>query len=161
MREASADRRPLGGAEEQYRLLMECVTDYAIFLLDPSGRVATWNAGAERIFGYEEADIVGQDFHRFFTPEDRERGEPERELATAVAEGRAGDECWHVPQDGWGFWAGGAPPAVGDEHGRLRGFSKVARDLTEQRRAGGVLREPDRRKDEFIAMLAHELRNML
>ncbi len=78
----------LGGAEELLRLLMECVSDYAIFFLDPDGRVANWNAGAERIFGYSEAEIIGQSFSRFFTPEDLQRGKPETELKTAAESGR-------------------------------------------------------------------------
>src|SRR5688500_16314592 len=128
------DRRtaPLGGIEEQHRLLMECVTDYAIFLLDPDGRVAAWNAGAQRILGYAEAEILGQPASRFFTEDDVRAGEDEKELRTAAETGRAGDDRWHVRKDGSRFWGSGVTTALRDERGGLRGFAKVLRDLTER-----------------------------
>ena len=91
------------GDEEQYRLLMENVKDYAIFLLDNQGRVVTWNTGAERILGYKEAEIVGQPFARIFTPEDVEQDQPELELRVAADKGRVEDERWHVRKDGTRF----------------------------------------------------------
>jgi PAS domain S-box-containing protein len=98
-----AERAP-GGAEEQHRLLMECVTDYAIFFPDAHGRVATWNAGAERAFGYPEAEIVGQHFSRFFTPEDIDQGQPQKGLKTAAETGRANDDRWLVRRGGARLW---------------------------------------------------------
>jgi PAS domain S-box-containing protein len=158
----------LGGAEEQHRLLMECVTDYAIFFLNPQGHVATWNAGAERIFGYPEAEIVGQHFSRLFTPEDVQKDLPEKELQTATTTGRANDDRWLVGKGGARLWCNGVTTALRDEEGRLRGFAKVLRDRTEQKRLEEALHqraeelaEEGRRKDEFLAVLAHELRNPL
>ena len=158
----------LGGAEEQHRLLMECVTDYAIFFLDPHGHVATWNVGAERIFGYPEPDIVGQHFSCFFTPEDVASGQPQKELKTAADTGRASDDRWLVRKDGARLWCNGVTTALRDEEGRLRGFAKVLRDRTEWKRLEDALHQraeqlaqEARQKDEFLAVLAHELRNPL
>jgi len=124
-------KEPLGGPEEQHRLLMECVTDYAIFFLDPHGRVATWNAGAERTFGYPEAEIVGQHFACFFTPGDVEKGIPAKELQTATGTGRANDDRWLVRKGGARLWCNGVTTALRDDESRLRGFAKVLRDRTE------------------------------
>ena len=161
-------KESLGGPEEQHRLLMECVTDYAIFFLDCHGGVATWNAGAERIFGYTGAEIVGQHFSRFFTPEDVQNGLPEKELQKAATAGRANDDRWLVRNGGERLWCNGVTTALRDEEGRLRGFAKVLRDRTEPKRLEEALRqraeelaEDARRKDEFLAVLAHELRNPL
>jgi PAS domain S-box-containing protein len=158
----------LGGAEEQHRLLMECVTDYAIFFLEPDGRVATWNAGTERIFGYSEADIVGRLFSRLFTPENIQQGEPEKELKTAAETGRASDDRWMVRKGGARIWCNGVTTGLRDEEGRLRGFAKVLRDRTEQKRLEEALHQraeqlaqEARQKDTFLAVLAHELRNPL
>ena len=115
----------LGGAEEQHRLLMERVTDYAIFFLDPHGQVATWNAGAERTFGYAEAEIVGQPFSYFFTSEDVQQGQPDKELQTAANTGRANDDRWMVRKGGARLWCNGVTTALRDEEGRLRGFAKA------------------------------------
>jgi PAS domain S-box-containing protein len=161
MHEESSGELALGGPEDQYALLMECVTDYAIFLMDSEGRVAAWNAGAERIFGYTEEEALGLPFERFFTPEDVERGLPEKELRTAVTQGRATDDKWHLRKDGTRFWVSGITTALRDDDGGLRGFAKVTRDRTERRQAEDVLREANRRKDEFLAVLAHELRGPL
>src|SRR2546421_9400384 len=119
------DPRPLGGAEEQYRLLMECVTDHAIFLLDSEGRVAAWNAGAERILGYREEEVIGRPGFLFFTPEDTQAGVPERELRSAAEMGQAGDDCWLLRKDGTRVWVSGMTTALRDEHQHLRGFAKV------------------------------------
>jgi PAS domain S-box-containing protein len=160
--------RALGGAEEQHRLLMECVTDYAIFFLDPHGRVAAWNTGAERTFGYAEAEIVGQHFSCFFTAADVQRGQPDKELKTAAETGRANDDRWMLRQGGARLWCNGVTTALRDEAGRLRGFAKVLRDRTEQKRLEEALRQraeqlaaEARQKDDFLAVLAHELRNPL
>jgi PAS domain S-box-containing protein len=153
----------LGGAEEQHRLLMECVTDYAIFYLDPNGHVATWNAGAERIFGYPEAAIVGQHFSCFFTAEDVAKGVPQKELQTAATAGRANDDRWLVGKGGARLWCNGVTTALRDEDGRLRGFAKVLRERTEPKRLQEALHqravelaEEARQKDDFLAVLAHE-----
>src|SRR5262245_59377999 len=98
---------------------MECVTDYAIFFLDPHGQVATCNAGAERIFGVAEAEIVGQQFSGFFTPEDVQAGQPDKELQTAANTGRANDDRWLVRKGGARLWCNGVSTALRDEEGRL------------------------------------------
>jgi PAS domain S-box-containing protein len=158
----------VGGVEEPHRLLMECVTDYAIFFLDPHGQVAIWNAGAERIFGYTEAEIVGQHFSHFFTPEDVQQGIPEKELQTAATAGRANDDRWLVRKGGARLWCNGVTTALRDGEDRLRGFAKVLRDRTEPKRLQEALHQraeqlaqEARQKDDFLAVLAHELRNPL
>src|SRR5262249_13641157 len=128
-------KEALGGPDEQHRLLMECVTDYAIFFLDPHGRVAAWNAGAERILGYRESEAVGEPFRRFFTPADIQSGQPDQELQTRARTGRANDDRWLVRRDGTRLWCSGVTTALRDEAGRLRGFAKVVRDSSERRRA--------------------------
>jgi PAS domain S-box-containing protein len=147
---------------------MECVTDYAVFYLDPQGRVATWNTGAERTFGYAEAEIVGQHFSCLFTAEDVHQGQPGKELQTAAEMGRASDDRWMVRRGGAYLWCNGVTTALRDEEGKLRGFAKVLRDRTEPKRLeealhqrAGQLAEETRQKDEFLSILAHELRNPL
>ena len=120
-------------SEERFRLLVEGVKDYAIFLLDPQGRVATWNAGAERLKGYAAGDIVGRHFSTFYPQEALDRGWPAEELRLATADGRVEDEGWRVRKDGSTFWASVVITALRDEAGTLRGFAKVTRDLTERR----------------------------
>jgi PAS domain S-box-containing protein len=122
-------------SEERTRLLIEGVKDYAIFALDPQGRVATWNPGAERINGYKAPEIIGQHFSRFYPPEDVESGKPGRELEIALADGKYEEEGWRVRKDGSRFWASVVITPLLDEHGVLRGFGKVTRDLTERRQA--------------------------
>src|SRR5262245_51534703 len=114
----AAGARPPDGVEEQYRLLAECLTDYAIFLLDTQGRVVTWNAGAAHLLGYSEAEILGRPASAFFTPEDVAAGVPERELRTAAESGRAGDDRWQVRKDGLRIWVSGTATALRDEGGR-------------------------------------------
>jgi PAS domain S-box-containing protein len=126
-------------SEERYRLLVESVEDYAIFMVDPSGRVADWNAGAERIFGYPEEEIVGKENNLLFTPEDRRWGVPEQVLRKAADEGRAEEERWHVRKDSTRFWARGVVRAVRDEEGNLRGFAKVASDATDRKKTEDAL----------------------
>jgi PAS domain S-box-containing protein len=119
--------------DEIYRLLVESVQDYAIFLLSPEGKVMTWNLGAKRIKGYEASEIIGQHFSRFYSSEAQESGWPQRELEIASAIGRFTDEGWRVRKDGTKFWASVVITAMRREDGELRGFSKVTRDLTERR----------------------------
>ena len=126
-------------SEEQFRLLVQSVVDYAIFMLDTEGRVSSWNAGAQRIKGYRPEEILGSHFSRFYRPEDRERNEPARALETAAREGRFESEGWRVRKDGSAFWANVVIDAVRDEHGQLIGFAKVTRDVTERDRARQAL----------------------
>jgi PAS domain S-box-containing protein len=125
----------LRNTEEPFRLLVESVVDYGIFMLDPEGRVASWNAGAERIKGYRANEIVGQHFSRFYIPADIESQKPARELIIATSEGRYEEEGWRVRKDGSWFWANVIITALRDPSGELRGFAKVTRDLTERRQA--------------------------
>jgi PAS domain S-box-containing protein len=122
-------------SEEHLRLLVERVQDYAIFLIDADGRIASWNAGARRIKGYTAEEIIGRPYATFFTAEDRAAGRPERLLRRARADGRVEDEGWRVRKDGTRFWADAVLTALYDAEGRLRGYAKVTRDLTERRRA--------------------------
>ena len=120
--------------QEIFRLLVESVQDYAIFLLDPGGTVRTWNLGAERLKGYTAHEIIGQHFSRFYPPEARESGWPQRELEIAAQESRFADEGWRIRKDGSAFWASVVITALRDESGELWGFSKVTRDLTERKK---------------------------
>jgi PAS domain S-box-containing protein len=147
-------------SEERFRLLVEGVRDYAIFMLDPQGRVMSWNAGAEQIKGYKPDEIIGQHFSRFYPPEAIARGWPDYELEVARAEGRFEDEGWRVRKDRSLFWANVIIAALYGEDGRLRGYSKVTRDLTERKHVE-ALEEGRRQMTEFLAMLGHELRNPL
>jgi PAS domain S-box-containing protein len=132
-------------SEEHLRLLVDGVRDYAIFMLDPSGQVASWNQGAERIKGYKANEIIGRHFSCFYPPEDLQNGKPERELQKAIAEGYYAEEGWRIRKDGSRFWAHVVITALRDATGKLRGFSKVTRDVTEQRRAEELLRESEQR----------------
>jgi PAS domain S-box-containing protein len=145
---------------ERFRILVEQVKDYAIFLLDTEGIVVSWNQGAQRIKGYDAGEIIGEHFSRFYLPEDLERGKPDWELKVARAEGRVEDEGWRVRKDGSRFWANIVITALHNPDGSLRGFAKVTRDMTERKRIE-ALEEGERRTNEFLAMLAHELRNPL
>ncbi len=125
----------------RFRLLVEGVKDYEIVMLDTRGRVASWNSGAERIKGYTADEIIGRDFSVFYTPEDIERGEPQRELEIAAAEGRYKESGWQARKDGSRYWASGVIAAVHDDKGRLRGFTKITRDTTERKLAEEALRD--------------------
>jgi PAS domain S-box-containing protein len=127
--------RELQESEERFRLLVNGVRDYAIFMLDSSGQVASWNQGAERIKGYKANEIVGRHFSCFYPPEDVQNGNPERELQRAIAEGHYEEEGWRIRKDGSRFWANVVITALRDGTGKLRGFSKITRDVTEHRRA--------------------------
>ena len=157
-------------AERRFRILVQGVTDYAIFMLDPEGRVANWNVGAERIKGYTPDEIVGEHFSRFYTPEDFEAGVPKRALETARETGRYEAEGWRVRKDGTRFWASVILDAIRDEDGELVGFAKVTRDMTEKREA--QLRLEESREQLFRSQkmealgqltggLAHDFNNLL
>src|SRR5919107_5620077 len=122
-------------SEERFRLLVEGVKDYAIFMLDPYGYITTWNEGARRIKGYEEEEIIGEHFSIFYTSQDVERGHPDEELRIAEAEGSYEEEGPRVRKDGSTFWASVLITALWDEGGELRGFAKVTRDITERKAA--------------------------
>ncbi len=147
-------------SEERFRLLVEGVKDYAIFMLDPNGIISTWNLGAERIKGYRADEIIGKHFSTFYPHDKIAEGWPEYELTVARREGRFEDEGWRVRKDGTLFWANVIITAIFDEPGRLQGFAKITRDLTQRKRVE-ALEESERRMTEFMAMLSHELRNPL
>jgi PAS domain S-box-containing protein len=170
---------------EIFQLLVSSVRDYAIFMLDPEGKIATWNLGAQRIKGYKPEEIIGRHFSTFYGEEDIRNGKPERELEIAKAEGSVEDEGWRLRKDGTRFWANVVITAVYDAHGELRGFAKVTRDITDRKHAEETQRalaeqrearlraeeersraedsyriaqEANRAKDEFLMTLSHELR---
>lgn len=124
-----------GRGDERFRLIVENITEYAIFTLDNDGRVMDWNAGAERILGYQASEIVGEFGHVIYTDEDRERGIPELMMQRVLAEERVEDERWQIRKDGSPFWASGVMMLLRDDEGRVRGFLKILRDRTEQKRA--------------------------
>ena len=127
--------RTLKLSEEQFRLLVQGVTDYAIYMLDPDGNVANWNLGAQRIKGYGAEEIVGRHFSQFYTEEDRASGEPQRALETAKREGKFEKESWRVRKDGSRFWAHVVIDPLRDETGTLLGFAKITKDVSERREA--------------------------
>ncbi len=131
----------LRDAEEYLRLMVESVKDFAIFSVDPDGYIVSWNPGAERLFGYPETEILREHITIIFTPEDRAAGVPEREIAAAAAKGRAMDERWHQRKDGGRFFASGVVTPIFDEENKLRGFTKIARDMTERKQAEEAVRE--------------------
>src|SRR6266446_671420 len=129
--------------QERSRLFVDVVKDYAIFMLDPQGRVTTWNEGAHRLKGYEAREIVGTHFSVFYPTDARAAGMPQRALDLAVAQGRAEDEGWRVRKDGSRFWANAVITALRDPRGELVGFAKVTRDLTERKRAEEAMRQSE------------------
>ncbi|MCW2237476.1 hybrid sensor histidine kinase/response regulator [Azospirillum canadense] len=168
--ERKAAQDALRLSEERFRLLVQGVTDYAIFMLDTSGHVTNWNSGAQRMKGYSAADIVGQHFSRFYTEEDRATGLPARALRTAEREGRIEMEGWRLRKDGSRFWASVVIDAIHDDQGTLIGFGKVTRDITERREAQIALDEARQalfqaQKMEAVGQLtggiAHDFNNLL
>jgi PAS domain S-box-containing protein len=157
-RKLEDDRREL---ETRFTSLVKNIRDHSIFTLDTQGHITSWNWEAERILGYGEAEVVGQNFSIIFTPEDRDAGVPGQEIATALSEGRAEDERWHMRKNGERFWALGIVTPTCDAAGTHTGYSKILRDMTDRKHAEESLQLADRRKDEFLATLAHELRNPL
>src|SRR5690606_10266840 len=156
--------------EQQFRLLVQGVTDYAIYMMDAGGRVSSWNSGAERIKGYRPDEIIGEHFSRFFPEQDRLSGIPERALETARQEGRYESEGWRVRKDGTRFWANAVIDAIRGQDGSLIGFAKVTRDITEKRDAQQALelaREElfQAQKMEALGQLtggvAHDFNNLL
>jgi PAS domain S-box-containing protein len=147
-------------SEERFRLLVESVRDYAIFMLDTEGIVRSWNAGAQALKGYTAGEIIGRHFSSFYTPQDQQECKPDTELRTARANGRVEDEGWRVRKDGTLFWANVVITAVYGASGDLLGYAKVTRDMTQRRRLEELERS-SQRMNEFLAMLAHELRNPL
>jgi PAS domain S-box-containing protein len=150
-------------SEERFRLLVEQVQDYAIFMLDAEGRITTWNLGAQRLKQYRADEIIGQHFSIFYSADAVAAGHPQHELALAIEEGRYAEEGWRYRKDGTRFWADVTITALRDERGVLRGFAKVTRDLTERRQAEEVtrLREAVRLRDEFLSIASHELKTPL
>ncbi|HNP72260.1 MAG TPA: ATP-binding protein [Kouleothrix sp.] len=183
---ASAGPRQAGDAigaadHESFRLLVEGVRDYAIFMLDTSGIIVSWNTGAQLIKGYSAAEIIGKHFSIFYPPEDIADDKPARELLIASTQGRYEEEGWRLRKDGSRFWANVIITALHDADGRLRGFGKVTRDLTERRNAEAAreqlraheqqlaieraardqMAEAVRMRDTFLTVMAHELRTPL
>jgi two-component system CheB/CheR fusion protein len=172
----------LRSSEERLRLIVENAREYAIFAMDLQRTVTRWNAGAQRLLGYGEAEILGVSGDVIFTPEDKVKGAPELECATALAEGRAADERWHVRKDGSRFWGDGVMMAMQDGAGQTVGFVKIFRDHSDRRAAQEAIERSHRElaealaateqaraaaeaagqaKDRFLAVLSHELRTPL
>jgi len=129
--------------EMRFRLLIDAVVDYAIYMIDPDGIITSWNAGAKRFKGYEEAEILGQHFSRFYTEEDRQAGLPQRALDTAIREGRFEGEGWRVRKDGTHFWSHVVIDPIIDPSGKLLGFAKITRDLTDRKMAEETLKQSE------------------
>ena len=157
-------------SENRFRLLVQSVTDYAIYMISPTGVITNWNAGAERIKGYKQEEIVGSNFAVFYTEEDRAKGMPAKTLTTAATEGRFEQESWRVRKDGTRFWAHVVVDSIRDETGKLLGFAKVTRDITERKQAAEALERANAalfqsQKMEAIGQLtggiAHDFNNLL
>ena len=155
-----AQEETLRQSEERFRLLVEGVRDYAIYMLDPEGRITSWNSGAERIKGYKAQEIIGRHCSTFYTQDAIDKRWPEQELAMAREHGRFEDEGVRKRKDGTTFWANIVVTPLYDRNNALVGYAKVTRDLTDRKRIE-ALEKAERQTNEFLAMLAHELRNPL
>ena len=172
-RHISAEKKSaeeLSQSDQQFRALVAGVTDYALYMLSPTGVVSSWNAGAERIKGYAADEIIGRNFSQFYTPEDRKAGLPNRTLAIAAATGQFEAEAWRMRKDGSLFWANVVVDAIRDEFGKLVGFAKITRDITERRNAQEALERAHEQlaqaqKMEALGQLtggvAHNFNNLL
>ncbi|MDB5582684.1 MAG: Two-component system protein [Bradyrhizobium sp.] len=159
----SASRTKLEETERRFRILVEGVTDYAIYMLDPSGRVINWNPGAERIKGYSRDEIIGQHFSQFYTPQELAEGVPKRALEVAGRTGKYEAEGWRVRKDGRTFWAGVVINAIKSPDGELLGFAKITRDLTERRAADERGRQSQKMEGigQITGGVAHDFNNLL
>lgn len=154
-------QKALHQSEERQRLILESVKDYAIFTVDLDRRITSWNTAAQTLFGYTEHEILGQPGDILFVAEDQAMGAPQGEVQKAVQQGRAENERWHRRKNGSRFYGSGVTTPLREQDGTISGLVKVLRDLTAQKQAEEALQLADRRKDEFLAMLSHELRNPL
>jgi len=145
-------------SEQTFQLLVESIQDCAIFMLDPDGRVASWNAAAERIQGYRAHEIMGEHFSTFYPPDDVAQGKPQWALEIAEREGRHEDEGWRVRKDGTRFWANSVISPMRDSQGGLIGYAKVTRDLTQRRRADQALAQTNQELERFSYSVSHDLR---
>src|ERR1700754_2750170 len=165
----TSQQRDLFESERSFRLLVEGVTDYALYMLDPSGIITSWNIGGQRIKGYSVTEILGQHFSRFYTETDRANGKPARALQIAREQGRYEEEGWRVRKDGTFFWASVIIDPI-YEDGRLVGFAKITRDITERRNAQLKLEEMQKHLAEAQKLdalgqltggVAHDFNNIL
>ena len=168
--ERRAAEKLLRQSEEQFRILVQGVTDYAIYMLDPHGRITNWNLGAQRIKGYRPEEIIGEHFSRFYTEKDRLKGEPQQALNIAIRDGRYEKESWRVRKDGTQFWASVIIDPIHDDNGTIIGFAKITRDISERREAQKALEQTrealfQSQKMEAIGQLtggiAHDFNNLL
>ena len=162
-RRIAASEGALRRSEEQLRLMISNVRDYAIFMLDPAGKVASWNQGAALITGHGSEEVLGKHFRQFYPPEELKAGTPDRQIDLAAREGSAEAEGWRLRQDGSRFWASSVLSAIRDEQGRLRGFANITRDLTERRAMEERIRQSQRLEavGQLTGGIAHDFNNML